>query len=88
MKKLQCELCGGIDIVKTDTDLFQCQSCGCKYTLEQVKSIISGVVEITMGETELKRLVKNAETQIELGNDDACSTIDLIRVEFYSKQGT
>lgn len=44
MKKLQCELCDSIDIIKTAENLFQCQCCGCKYTLEQAKSLIRGTV--------------------------------------------
>lgn len=39
--KIQCELCGGIDIKKNDEGLFQCQSCGCKYTLNQAKTLLS-----------------------------------------------
>jgi len=44
MKKLQCELCGSLEILKTADNLFQCQHCGCKYTLEQAKSLIVGTV--------------------------------------------
>ena len=47
MQKLQCELCSSVDIIKIAPDIFQCQHCGCKYTLEQVKSIISGQVKVT-----------------------------------------
>ncbi len=42
MQKLQCELCGSIDIIKTEDNVFQCQHCGCKYTLEQAKTLIFG----------------------------------------------
>ena len=42
MQKLQCELCGSIDIIKTAENVFQCQHCGCKYTLEQAKTLIFG----------------------------------------------
>ena len=44
MKKLQCELCGSLEILKTADNLFQCQHCGCKYTFDQAKSLISGTV--------------------------------------------
>ena len=43
MNKLQCELCGSVDFVRTDDGMFQCQFCGCKYTLEQAKTILSGL---------------------------------------------
>ena len=52
MQKLQCELCGSVDIVRTDDGFFQCQHCGCKYTLEQAKALLS-TVETTIGRSEL-----------------------------------
>lgn len=44
MNKLQCELCGSVDIVKIEDNVFQCQYCGCKYTAEEAKKIILGEV--------------------------------------------
>lgn len=44
MRKLQCELCGSVDILKTADNLFQCQCCGCKYTLEQARCLVHGTV--------------------------------------------
>jgi hypothetical protein len=46
MKKLQCELCGSVDIIKVSQDEFQCQHCGCKYSANQVREIISGEIII------------------------------------------
>lgn len=46
MKAMQCELCGSSEIVK-EGDLFVCQSCGMKYTLENAKKMmIEGVVQV------------------------------------------
>lgn len=46
MKALQCELCGGTDIIK-DGDFFVCQSCGMKYTLETAKKMmVEGIVQV------------------------------------------
>ena len=42
MQKLQCELCGSVDLIKTEQNVFQCQYCGCKYTLEQAQKLIFG----------------------------------------------
>ena len=56
MQKLQCELCGSLDIIKQD-GLFICQSCGCKYTLEEAKSLLSGTVTINRS-SELDNLVE------------------------------
>ena len=40
MKKVACEICGG-NLIKTG-DLFECQSCGCSYTLDAVKKMVTG----------------------------------------------
>lgn len=68
VKKIQCELCGSIEIIKVDSDTFQCSYCGCKYTAEQARLLISGVVEVVKGNAELLRQLKNAETQHKLKN--------------------
>lgn len=47
MKKLTCEMCGSTDLVKQD-GVFVCQSCGCKYSVEEAKKMmIDGTVEVT-----------------------------------------
>ena len=42
MKKLVCELCGESDFLKTD-GMFECQSCGAKYSLEEARSMFIDV---------------------------------------------
>ena len=81
MQKLQCELCGSIDILRTDDGFFQCQHCGCKYTLEQAKSLLGIVAETTIGDTELNRRVENAKAQMKIGQP-AEETIRSIIVDF------
>ena len=39
MKALKCEVCGSNDIVKQG-DYFICESCGVKYTVEDVRKIV------------------------------------------------
>ena len=47
MKRLVCEMCGSTDLLK-DGGVFVCQSCGCKYTVEEArKMMVEGVVEVT-----------------------------------------
>lgn len=49
MKRIVCEMCGGTDLVKQE-GLFVCQSCGCKYTVEEARKMmveIDGPVEVT-----------------------------------------
>jgi len=45
MKKLACEMCGG-ELIK-DNGVFVCQSCGCKYSVEEAKKMmVEGVIQI------------------------------------------
>ena len=46
MKQLTCEMCGSTDLIKQD-GVFVCQSCGCKYSVEEAKKMmIEGTVEV------------------------------------------
>ena len=82
MQKLQCELCGSVDIVRTDDGFFRCEHCGCKYTLEQAKALL-GTVETTIGTAELERLLRNAKAQYDIEQFDAAkSTYEEITKQF------
>ena len=39
MKQLTCEMCGSTDLIKQD-GFFVCQTCGCKYSVEEAKKMI------------------------------------------------
>lgn len=46
MKQLTCEMCGSTDIAKQD-GFFVCQTCGCKYSVEEAKKMmIEGTVDV------------------------------------------
>ena len=47
MKQLTCEMCGSNDLIKQN-GVFVCQTCGCKYSLEEAKKMfeITGTVTI------------------------------------------
>lgn len=46
MKQLTCEMCGSTELVKQD-GFFVCQTCGCKYSVEEAKKMmIEGTVDI------------------------------------------
>lgn len=46
MKKLTCEMCGSTDLIK-DGGVFVCQTCGCKYSVEEArKMMIEGTVDV------------------------------------------
>lgn len=46
MKQLTCEMCGSTDLIKQD-GVFVCQTCGCKYSIEEArKMMVEGTVEV------------------------------------------
>lgn len=46
MKQLTCEMCGSTDLIKQD-GVFVCQTCGCKYSIEEAKKMmIEGTVDV------------------------------------------
>ena len=67
MGKLVCEICGGSLMMNVD-NIAECESCGMKYSKEKVVQMvkIDGAVEITKGEAEKERLLKNAYTYSKL----------------------
>ena len=73
MKPLVCEMCGSNDVVKQE-DLFVCQNCGTKYSVEAArKMMIDGPVEVkgtvTIDETQkIQTWMTFAETAIKAGN--------------------
>ena len=59
MKQLTCEMCGSTDLLKED-GVFVCQSCGCKYSVEEAKKMmveVEGTVEVK-GTVEVTGSVK------------------------------
>ena len=60
MKQLKCEMCGSADLIKQD-GVFVCQSCGCKYSVEEAKKMmveVSGSVSIETP-VEVKGIAKS-----------------------------
>ena len=46
MKQLTCEMCGSTELIKQD-GFFVCQTCGCKYSVEEAKKMmIEGTVDV------------------------------------------
>lgn len=46
MKALVCEMCGSNDLIK-DGGVFVCQTCGCKYSVEEAKKMmVEGTVQV------------------------------------------
>lgn len=42
MKQLTCEMCGSTDLIKQD-GVFVCQTCGCKYSVDEAKRMIKDI---------------------------------------------
>lgn len=72
MSALKCDACGAPLAMTEDGKFAVCEFCGMKHTLERIKAKVQeirGVVEITKGEAEKERLLKNAETFIHLNEE-------------------
>ena len=47
MKRLTCEMCGSTDLMK-ESGVFVCQTCGCKYSVEEAKKMmVEGTVDVS-----------------------------------------
>ena len=75
MKQLTCEMCGSNDLIKQD-GVFVCQSCGCKYSVEEAKKLmVEGTVEVTgivkvEGINDADKLYENAKCFKDLGETE------------------
>ena len=84
MKQLVCEMCGSTDLIKQD-GVFVCQSCGCKYSVEEAKKMmvegtveVQGTVKVDNSEelTNLYQLARRAKA--EENSDNAARYYDMI----------
>lgn len=62
MKKIQCEVCGSIDIQKISEEFFECQSCGVQYRAENVKNLLVEIKDI-LGTIEEKVAPPSAQNK-------------------------
>ena len=88
MKRLTCEMCGSTDLMKQD-GVFVCQSCGCKYSVEEArKMMVEGTVDVS-GSTvkvdiseELKNLYQIARRSKDAeNNENAAKYYDMILIK-------
>ena len=82
MKRINCEICGGAEMIK-DNGVFVCQSCGCKYSLEEVRkmliddapSVQLNKVSSSDGQTEkYKNILKATRDAMDDGRFDSAYT--------------
>ena len=70
MKQLTCEMCGGTDLLKQD-GVFVCQTCGCKYSVEEARKMMGEVsstpVEVKNA-AQLENLLNLAKSSFESQN--------------------
>lgn len=71
MKQLTCEMCGGTDLMKQD-GVFVCQSCGCKYSVEEAKKMmIEGTVDVQgTVKVDMSEKVRNLYVMARRAKDD------------------
>lgn len=72
MKQLRCEMCGSTDLVKQE-GVFVCQSCGCKYSVEEArKMMIEGTVDVSGSTVKIdtSTKLKNLYTLARRAKDD------------------
>lgn len=63
MEKIFCEVCEG-DLIKED-EFFVCQSCGCKYTVGEVKKLISGgATANSKNKSNVNKTIDNSEIDL------------------------
>lgn len=83
MNKIQCELCGSLDIIKTDDNFFRCSACGCNYTLEQARFLIGGKFTTVQPDFRI-RAGRLEEYNGESTAADLPSTVTIIGNEVFS----
>ncbi len=67
MKRIACEMCRSVDVVKED-GFYVCQNCGTKYTIEEAKKlIVEGKVKIDKSD-DASNYLELAESALESGN--------------------
>ena len=67
MKRLTCEMCGSTDLIKQD-GVFVCQTCGCKYSIEEAKKMmVEGTVDVSGSTVKVdnERKIENLRTLAE-----------------------
>lgn len=64
MKRLTCEMCGSTDLIRQD-GVFVCQTCGCKYSIEEAKKMmVEGTVDVSGSTVKVdnERKIENLRT--------------------------
>ena len=91
MKRINCEVCGSGEMLK-DNGVFVCQSCGCKYSLEEVRKMLiddAPTVQLSkeyssVGQTdEYKNMLKATRDAMEDGRFDSAymNSVQLIAMK-------
>lgn len=84
MKQLTCEMCGSTNLVKQD-GLFVCQSCGCKYSVEEAKKMmIEGTVDVS-GSTVFIDNTKQIENDLKRAKQYENEGDSFSAAEYYNK---
>lgn len=84
MKQLTCEMCGSTDLIKQN-GVFVCQSCGCKYSVEEAKKMmIEGTVDVS-GSTVFIDNTKQVESNLKRAKQYETQGNNFFAMEYYNK---
>lgn len=73
---LVCEICGGSNFIKKD-GAFECQGCGCKYSAQEARTLMSGGASVSApapvappadNSARIDNMMKNAKSTYDAGN--------------------
>lgn len=80
---MKCRNCGSTAFTKAGGD-YICDYCGVKITPEEAKRLsVSGTVEVTRGDAEKERLLKNIDTYPRLSDTEKAESVSLRLIEEY-----
>ncbi len=91
MKQLTCEMCGSTELLKQE-GVFVCQSCGCKYTVEEAKKLllevegvvsVQGTVQVDRS-SEINNRIQNAIAEYRANHQDRAIALfnDVLNIDF------
>ena len=84
MKQLTCEMCGSTNLIKQD-GVFACQTCGCKYSVEEAKKMmIEGNVDVS-GSTVFIDNTKQVESNLKRAKQYETQGNNYFAMEYYNK---
>lgn len=91
MKQMTCEMCGSTELLKQD-GVFVCQSCGCRYSVEEARKLlvevdgvvnVQGTVQVDRS-SEINNRIQNAIAEYRANHQDRAIALfnDVLNIDF------